>query len=244
MKKIFALVLALVLCFSVFSLSAFAADEIEEPEITETVENNPENEPKDKNANTETAPNSPTASINATQDDNAEWVDELTTELTSVATWGKIGVILSAVIALIVAISKIISPVIALVRAVKDNGATKSDVENGLEKIKSDFVAEFNKANAETAAKLEAAKDREDKLLIIVTILANSLKINPTAKAEIMNYLTGVTATASNAAETVKNITERIEEAIASEPVIETPALDAIAGVAEEKTEVARVALG
>lgn len=241
MKKIFALVLALVLCFSAFSLSAFAADENETPETVEIPE---EIAPTDEPTTEETAPNSPTASINATQDDNTRWVDELTTELTSVATWGKIGVILSAVVALIVAISKIISPVISLVRAVKDNGATKTDVENGLEKIKSDFVAEFNKANAETAAKLEAAKDREDKLLIIVTILANSLKINPTAKAEIMNYLTGVTATASNAADTVKNITERIEAALASEPVVETPALDAIAGVTEEKTEVARVALG
>lgn len=93
------------------------------------------------------------------------------------------------------------------------------------------LATEIKKALGEKTDKISgdisAMLDNYKLLLTCFTIFIESAKINPNAKKEILDHLTGVKGVSDNIAETVTDALKAIEEANAAEPVIETPKTDA-----------------
>lgn len=220
MKKILFVVLTIIFTLGVAVFPCFA---------TEAAEENTENiaEP----------------SINATQDDEARFMDEVIGAVTSVENWGKIGVYFLGVVALIAAIYKKLSPLFPFLAKMKDEGATKDDIKKSFENNKEQIISELKSYIDEVLIKLSDVKSEEDTTLTILTILANAMKINPTAKTEIANYLTGICKPEGTVEEVVKAVGEKIQAAMAQEEKIDTPALDEILKENPEATE-AHITLG
>lgn len=93
------------------------------------------------------------------------------------------------------------------------------------------LAAEIKTALGEKTEKISgdisAMLDNYKLMLTCFTIFIESAKINPNAKKEILDHLTGVKGVSDNISETVTEALKAIEEANAAEPVIETPKTDA-----------------
>lgn len=218
MKRIFCCIVMIAVFLTAFSTVCFAE------ELDPTVENAPETQ------------------IQAQEDDEKNFADEIIAAVTNAENWGKLGVYFLGIIALIAAIYKKISPLLPFLAHIKDEGATKEDIEKKLNSAKDDILAEVRKYMDDVSGQIRDVKGEEDTTLTIITILANALKINPTAKTEIANYLTGINKPDGTIQEVVAAVGEKIQKALDAEEKIDTPALDAIAAETEEKE--AHITLG
>lgn len=218
MKRFFCCIVMIAVFLTAFSTVCFAE------ELDPTLENAPETQ------------------LQAQEDDEKKFADEIIAAVTNVENWGKLGVYFLGIIALIAAIYKKISPLFPFLAHMKDEGATKEDVEQRLNAVKDDIITEVKKYLDDVSGQIRDVKGEEDTTLTILTILANALKINPTAKTEIANYLTGINKPDGTIQEVVAAVGEKIQKALEAEEKIDTPALDAIA--AETEAKEAHITLG
>jgi len=209
MKKILATLFVVLLIFTL-GICVFASEETSAP-MPET--------------STETAdPNE-----HAVTDESK--FDKLLEGLTNSTFWTTMGMILTAVVACIATFRKNFGFITDLI----SKKADEKTISAALKSTSTEISETFNKKLNEVITKLSETENNEKTLITILTIFITNANINPNAKAEIMNYLTGIKDFSGKVTDIVEDATRIIEEADAAEEKVYTPALDSI--IAEEKTE-------
>lgn len=210
MKKIFAKFIVLMIC-AMLGVGAFA-ETVTEPPVDTVIESVTE---------------SGITEIAVTDEST---FDGLIEGLTN-STLGMVLIgLLSAVITCIVTFRKNFGVIADLVSKKADEKA----ISSALKKTTEELSATFNAKLTEIELKMNDTNDNEKILTTILTIFMTNANINPNAKAEIMQYLTGLKDTNGKVTEIVDKANKIIEEANAAEVKAPTPALDTI--VAEEET--------
>lgn len=210
MKKIFALLICFVVVLTLFTIPCFAED------VSDTASEN--------------------ASVadgeNIAQEDAKNFYDEFIAEISSVANWAELGVLLTGIIALIAAVRKCVKPISTAVSTVVDwmhnKSAKREDVEKAVTNAVCAVRDEYRVERENLIQRYDAIQQSQDRLTTIVVLAFTHMKINPTAKAEIMNMITGAKQASGNVYEDITKIEAAIAEAYASEEKIPTPALDSI----------------
>ncbi len=106
------------------------------------------------------------------------------------------------------------------------NTATYKQLESTGDKITEALIEKIETAVAPIKADLRNNDENIKLVLTCFTIFAESAKINPNAKKEILDYLTNVKSVSSDVLTTVKKAIHAIEEANAAETPILTPKTD------------------
>ena len=245
MKKILSFILALILCASLFTLSAFAEDDttvtdpVTDPaqgetapeEAPDTVVDGEEPAPDVDDTATDAPTDIPAEPEISTPDEQEKFYDELLDFVTNGANWAKIGGVVLAIVAAVGAIvaklDKFKGILDALLGFVKGK-ATKEETE----KIVGDGMAELKKEYDEKYSalleKYNAQAERENEITAVLTVVALQLVKSPYARTEIMGLLSGTKAVAGGVKEIVEAVEEEIEKAEAAEEKTPTPALDSI----------------
>ena len=147
--------------------------------------------------------------------------------------WGSIASFVVMAGGIVIFVWKKFGTVIAML---KGNKADTSTVLNSVKGAIDDTFAEIQKKLTETQTKLDETEENNKKLTAILCMyIANDTKYNPTAKAEIMKYTSGIKKFAGTVEEICADAHKAISEAQANEPKQETPALDAIINEANEQ---------
>ena len=162
------------------------------------------------------------------QEDAKNFYDEFIAEVSSVANWAELGILLSGIIALIAAIRKSIKPISAAIAFIKDKTAKSDDVNKAVDTAVNKVRDEYKKERLAILERMDSIQASEDRLTTILTLALTSMKINPTAKAEIMNMITGAKKVTGTVDEIVSTVQGAIAAAEAQTEKIETPALDSI----------------
>lgn len=133
---------------------------------------------------------------------------------------------------IVVFVYKKFGSVIALVKSGKADTTTvlngvKNAIDESFEKIQTEL--------ASTKVKLAETEENEKKLTAILCMyIANDTRYNPTAKAEIMKYTSGIKGFAGTVEQICNEAQKAIEEAQKNEVKIETPVLDEIVSEAND----------
>lgn len=153
-----------------------------------------------------------------------------------------VGAIIVAVIAFFLSNFKKIQGVINSMASVFKSIFSKTDgkIENipqAFNQINDDLKSltkDFNKDLDVVKEKLEQAETKNDQLMQVFSVfIINCSYINPYAKAELIQLLSGTKEFGENIVETMKRIEESIALAKASEEKMETPYLDKVVDVVE-----------
>ena len=152
-----------------------------------------------------------------------------------------IGAIIVAVIAFFLSNFKKIQGVVNSMASVFKNIFSKDgNIENvpqAFNNIKTDIkdlAKNFNNDLDVVKAKLESAETKNDQLMQILSVfIINCSYINPYAKNELIQLMSGTKEFGANIAETIKRIEESVQLARASEEKTETPYLDKVTSAVE-----------
>ena len=223
MKKLFLFALCITLVFSLLCVSTFATGE----DITLNTENGVEYEiPGESDAvereNTENGESE--GGEQSSPSDNGAFYSKWIDNLTSSTLWVSIGTYAAAALGIIAFVKKKFGDVISLIHGKADAAAVAAEVKNSGKEI----IAEYKKSLAAVEEKLSVTEQNEKKLMAILTIFITNANINPNAKTEIMNYLSGIREFNGTVEEIVKSAAEVISAAKSAEEPAKTPALDAI----------------
>jgi hypothetical protein len=123
----------------------------------------------------------------------------------------------------------------AISNLISDRADAKT-ISAALKESSDEISLVFNDKLAEIDRRLTETDSNEKILTTILTIFITNVNINPNAKAEIMNYLTGIKDLNGKVADIVETANKIIEEANAVEEKIPTPALDSIVSEGESET--------
>lgn len=140
--------------------------------------------------------------------------------------WGSIISYAVTAGAIVIFVYKKFGSVIALVKSGKADttavlNSVKGAIDESFEKIQTEL--------ASTKTKLAETEENEKKLTAILCMyIANDTRYNPTAKAEIMKYTSGIKSFAGTVEQICTEAQKAIEEAQKNEVKVETPALDEI----------------
>lgn len=200
MKKTIAIFLVIISIFAL-GVCVFATDEAAPPETTVEPTETPEIEVSDHSK-----------------------FDELLEGLTNSTFWTTTGTTLLAVVACIETFRRRFS-------VISEHIANKADAKTinaALKATSSELSDVFNAKLSDIEARLKDTDDNEKILTTILTIFITNANINPNAKAEIMQYLTGIKEVNGKIAEIVSKANTIIEEANNAEEKVLTPALDTI----------------
>ena len=151
--------------------------------------------------------------------------------LTNSTFWTTTGMILTAVVACIATFRKNFGAISDLI----SDKADAKTISKALKDSSDEISKVFNDKLADIDRRLTETDSNEKILTTILTIFITNANINPNAKAEIMNYLTGIKDLNGKVADIVETANKIIEEANAVEAKVPTPALDSI--VSEEESE-------
>ena len=221
MKKIFTAFIALALALVLFTVPAFAAEEVTETDIVADTETSTE----------ETVTNTPVEPEISAPSEEERFQDRILEFVSDGANWAKIGGVVLAIIAAIGAVTANLNKVKAMidgVTALLKGKATKEETE----KIVGDNLAAlkdtYDKQYAELKAQYDEQAERNTELTAVMTVLALQLVKSPYARTEIMGLLSGTKAVAGDVKDIVEAVEEEIAKAEAEEEKEPTPALDAI----------------
>lgn len=173
-----------------------------------------------------------------TASDNSEIIvsdeatfDELIEGLTNSTFWTTTGMVAAAVIACIATFRKYFGFISDLI----SKKADEKTISAALKQSSTELSEMFNQKLTEIEGHLKDTDSNEKILTTILTIFMTNANINPNAKAEIMQYLTGIKDVNASVAEIVETANKIIREAEEAEVKDPTPALDSI--VAEEENK-------
>ena len=165
----------------------------------------------------------------------ADWIDRISGS----TVWISIASFAVAALGMIAFVRSKFGVVIDLVKRKADAATIGDAVKSAVNDIVDKFTSEMAKTRGEIEnmrQKLDVAEGNEKKLTAILSIFMTNAKINPNARAKIMEYLTGITDISGTLQEIVERANEEIAAAEKSEEKPETPALDAVLA-AETKGE-------
>ena len=157
--------------------------------------------------------------------------DELLEGLTNSTFWTTTGMILTAVVACIATFRKNFG---AISDILYDKADAKT-IKAALKALGTELSDEFNAKLSDIESRLNDTDSNEKILTTILTIFITNANINPNAKAEIMQYLTGIKEMNGKISDIVDAANKIIEEADNAEVKDPTPALDAIISETENK---------
>lgn len=213
MNKTLARLLVIVLA-TMLGLGVYATDTATEPPVDSVVE-----------SVTEAPLETPVIDVS----DESKF-DGLLEGITNSTFWTTMGMILTAVIACIATFRKNFGNIAGMISNKADAHTINTAIKESTKALTNDFNAKLT----EIEVRLNDSNSNEKILTTILTIFMTNANINPNAKAEIMQYLTGLKETNGTVIEIVDKANKIIEEANAAEVKEPTPALDTI--VAEEET--------
>lgn len=227
-RILFALFLVFALCAAM--LPVFA-EEAEEGGTTPPISDPPaeETETSDTGTDTTDTPAEENKSF------YADWIDKISGS----TVWISIASFAIAALGMIAFVRSKFGVVIDLVKRKADASTIGDAVKSAVNDIVDKFTSEMEKTRGElenVRQKLDTAESNEKKLTAILSIFMTNAKINPNARAKIMEYLTGIADISGTVQEIVEQANEEIAAAEKSEEKPETPALDAVLA-AEAKGE-------
>lgn len=207
MKKIIIVLIALTLVFSLYSLSVSATSE-----NTPTTDNEAE-----------------IGSNTVVEGENTEaegvTADEILEIVTDSTLWATVGTVVASVLTIVIVVTNKFKGIASLI----GNKADALSVANAIRDSKNEVKTAYKDEIAKISKALEESREVNERLLTIVVLFVTQSRINPTAKTEIMNLITGVKKFDGNPEEVIAKVTTVIEEAKKTEEKVETPALDVIA---------------
>ena len=156
--------------------------------------------------------------------------DELLEGLTNSTFWTTTGMVLTAVLACIATFRKNFGFITDMI----SKKADEKSINAALRATSTELSDIFNSKLTEIDVRLNESDSNAKILTTILTIFITNANINPNAKAEIMNYLTGIKDLNGKVADIVDAANKIIEEANNAEAKEPTPALDAIVGEGED----------
>lgn len=221
MKKIFTAFIALALALVLFTVPAFAAEEVTETDIVTDTETTTE----------ETVTDTPTEPEISAPSEEERFYDQIVEFVSNGANWAKIGGVVLAIIAAIGAVTANLNKVKAMidgVTALLKGKATKEETEKIVGDNLSALKDTYDKQYSELKKQYDEQAERNTELTAVMTVLALQLVKSPYARTEIMGLLSGAKAVNGNVKEIVEAVEEEIAKAEAEEEKEPTPALDAI----------------
>lgn len=227
-RILFALFLVFALCAAM--LPAFA-EEAEAGGTPPPISDLPIEEVETGEAGTDTAD----TPVEENKSFYADWIDRISGS----TVWISIASFAVAALGMIAFVRSKFGVVIDLVKRKADASTIGDAVKSAVNDIVDKFTSEMTKTRGElenVRQKLDAAEGNEKKLTAILSIFMTNAKINPNARAKIMEYLTGISDISGTVQEIVERANEEIAAAEKSEEKPETPALDAVLA-AETKGE-------
>lgn len=156
--------------------------------------------------------------------------DGMIEALTNSALWTTIGLVAAAIIACIATFRKYFGFITDLI----SKKADENTINSALKQASTELSEVFNQKLNQIDGHLKDTDSNAKILISILTIFITNANINPNAKAEIMQYLTGIKDINTSVAELVETANRIIQEANEAEVKESTPALDAII---EEETD-------
>lgn len=226
-RILFALFLVFALCAT--ALSAFA----EEADVGETTP--PTSEPPIEGVETgETGTETTDTPAEEDKSFYADWIDRISGS----TVWISIASFAVAALGMIAFVRSRFGVVIDLVKRKADAATIGDAVKSAVNDIVDRFTSEMAKTHEElenVRQKLDSAESNEKKLTAILSIFMTNAKINPNARAKIIEYLTGIADLTGTVQQIVEQANKEIAAAEKSEEKPETPALDAV--LAAEKKE-------
>lgn len=169
-----------------------------------------------------------TGDVNAITITDESDFDAMIDGLMNSTLWTTIGTVAVAVIACVATFRKYFGFITDLI----SKKADEKTINNALKQASTEISDVFNQKLADIDVRLKDTDNNEKILTTILTIFMTNANINPNAKAEIMQYLTGIKDMNASVAEIVEKANQIIKEANEAEVKEPTPALDSI--VAEE----------
>lgn len=169
-----------------------------------------------------------TGDVNAITITDESDFDAMIDGLMNSTLWTTIGTVAVAVIACVATFRKYFGFITDLI----SKKADEKTINNALKQASTEISDVFNQKLADIDVRLKDTDNNEKILTTILTIFMTNANINPNAKAEIMQYLTGIKDMNASVAEIVEKANQIINEANEAEVKEPTPALDSI--VAEE----------
>ena len=157
----------------------------------------------------------------------SDWIDSIT----SSTVWISVASFAVAALGMIAFVRSKFGIVIDLVKRKADASTIGDAVKSAVNDIVDKFTTEMAKTRGElenVRQKLDVAESNEKKLTTILSIFMTNAKINPNARAKIMEYLTGIADISGTVQEIVEKANEEIAAAEKQEEKPQTPALDAI----------------
>ena len=148
------------------------------------------------------------------------WIEKITNS----TLWVNIGTVAVACLGIIGTVIGKFKNIAELISKKADANTVVDTVKNSVGDICDTFKLEL----ASVKEELSQTKANEDKLFAILTIFITNAKINPIAKAEIMNYVTGIKKMEGTIEDIVAKANNAIEEAKKAEEKRETPALTSL----------------
>lgn len=147
--------------------------------------------------------------------------------------WGSIASFFIMAGGIVIFVYKKFGSVIALIKGGK---ADTNTVLNSMKGAIDASFAEVQKQLDEARNRAETSEENNKKLTALLCMyIANDTRYNPTAKAEIMKYTSGIKSFTGTITEICDEAQKAIKEAEANEPKQDTPALDAIINEANEQ---------
>lgn len=157
--------------------------------------------------------------------------DKIKEVITNSTLWVTLGTVLTTVIGCLAVFKRNFTNVATLVSSKADAKTIVNELQKATDNINSSFISELEKIQN----KLKDTEDNEKALSTILSIFIMNSNINPNAKAEIMQYISGIKNMADKSIQDVViTATAAIEKANAAEIKKETPALDKITKTSTE----------
>ena len=157
------------------------------------------------------------------ENDNSGKIDALISAISEGAFWTTV----AGALGLMCACVYIFKRKFDAVTSKLDKSATAASIGKEAEAIKKDIKEDTAKQFGEIHEDLRSIIEILEKLFTTFVIFEESTKINPNAKKEIMEYVTGIKKVSGTVFENVSSAIETIKEAVEAEPKIETPVTDA-----------------
>ena len=209
MKKLFFVLCSVSLIFALCSTFVFATSENTPDVVTGEIDNLTE------------VGESETADTDTAETFYSGWIDKITDS----TLWINIGTVALACIAIIGTVASKFKSILDLISKKADSNTVINTVKDSVEEIRASFKEELRNIKEE----ISVTESNEETLLAILTIFITNAKINANAKAEIMNYITGIKRLEGSVEEIVKKANETIATANEAEEKTPTPALDELA---------------
>ena len=165
-----------------------------------------------------------TGDVNAITITDESNFDAMIDGLMNSTMWTTIGTVAVAVIACVATFRKYFGFITDLISKKADEKA----INNALRQASTELSEIFNQKLTDIDVRLKDTDSNEKILTTILTIFMTNANINPNAKAEIMQYLTGIKDINASVAEIVDTANQIIKEANEAEVKEPTPALDSI----------------